>query len=244
MKYRVLAAGGQKFSNPGFEKLRPAADRLHRLTSSPPRRRELSILADKESGAAHGRAGAALALLRWAQATGEVRFRTAGEVLIRKDLEVQEAIRRNPPPKDDGMHPSGPLKWCRGTVGIAMVALAADPPVLDPINSQWVRNIAREIALTDTYGDLSLCHGALGRLEFLSLARRRGLLDDRSKAVAGWRRALLGQIVDGHRAGDAMHRMECAGLMLGWAGTGFALLRGALGDNVPSVLVLDDPQVR
>jgi hypothetical protein len=65
------------------------------------------------------------------------------------------------------------------------------------------------------------------------------------KAVAGRRHALLDELVAGECAGGgAMHGIERPSLMLGWAGIGYALLRAALGDRVPSVLTLDDVQVR
>src|SRR5262249_2707607 len=82
-----------------LESLRPPVERLYRLTTSS--RRPLPILKESEAGLAHGRAGAGLAFLRWAEVTRETRFRAAGENLIRKDFVIVEAARRNESAKNN-----------------------------------------------------------------------------------------------------------------------------------------------
>jgi type 2 lantibiotic biosynthesis protein LanM len=226
-----------------IEALRPTVDRLLRLTSAPPRRGATAAFSDRDAGVAHGRAGAGLAFLRWAEATGETEFRAAGAALIGRDFEIKEALRRAEPAKGngkDGMEHDHALGWCRGSLGIAIAALGADPPLLDLFDRRWATNLAEEIAARGTGGPLCLCHGALGWLEFLDLARRRRC-DDRSGRVGMWRRQLLADIADGQWCRDTTHDLESPTLMLGLAGTGHALLRAAAGARVPSVLLLEGP---
>jgi type 2 lantibiotic biosynthesis protein LanM len=219
------------------ETLGPSAERLYRLAASP--RRTLPILAESETGLAHGRAGAALALLRWAETIGEARFRTAGKDLLRTDFAVMESARRNPSAQAAADHPADDLGWCRGSLGIAMAALAAHPPVTGLFDAAWIESVAREMAHSRPSA-LCLCHGALGRLEFISFAGRRLFGDDCMDELDAWRAALLGEIVGGHWVADWAHALESPGFMLGLAGTGYSLLRQAFGDRVPSVLLLED----
>jgi type 2 lantibiotic biosynthesis protein LanM len=226
-----------------IEALRPAVDRLSRLTTSPVRRRATSTFSDSDAGVAHGRAGAGLALLRWAEATGEAQFRAAGEALLRKDFEIKEALRRDPSAtngdKDQFDHALG---WCRDSLGIGMVGLGANPPLLDLLEAGWAANITDEILTRGTEGPLCPCHGSLAWLEFLSVARQRRLIQARSAEIESWRRTLLTEVVDGRWFGDSKHALESPGLMLGLAGTGHALLRVALGARVPSFLMLEAPE--
>jgi type 2 lantibiotic biosynthesis protein LanM len=223
------------------ENLRSAVERLYRLTTSPPR--PLPILAENETGLAHGRAGAALALFRWAETTGEARFRTAGEDLVRKDFAIMEASRRNASATNAAEHPADYLGWCRGGVGIAMAALATHPPVIGLFDATWAKGLAQEMARSRPSRPLCLCHGALGRLEFLSFAGRRLFGDDHMKELEAWRAALLGEIVGGHWVADWAHALESPGFMLGLAGTGYSLLRQAASHRVPSVLLLEDAAI-
>ena len=93
-----------------IESLRPAADQLYRLANSRSRRDSLAAFPEGETGVSHGRAGAGFALLRWAEATGETKFRVAGEGLLRRDIKINEAARKN------ATHNS--ISWCRGGLGI------------------------------------------------------------------------------------------------------------------------------
>ena len=220
------------------DNLRPAAERFYRLTTSP--RRALPILKESETGLAHGRAGAALAFLRWAETTGEARFRTAGEDLLRKDFAIMEAARGDPSAKNAADHPADALGWCRGALGIAMAALGTRSPVTDLFDAAWFAGVAQDMARTRPSRPLCLCHGALGWLEFLSFADRRCLGDDHMKEFEAWRNALLSEIVGGRWVADWAHALESPSLMLGLAGTGYSLLREAAGHRVPSVLLLED----
>jgi len=87
----------------------------------------------------------------------------------------------------------------------------------------------------------SLCHGALGNLDFLLQAGR--LLGDRDIAVSasGMTRAVLDDIAShGWKCGLPLSA-ESPGLMTGLAGIGYGLLRIADPSRIPSVLLLDPP---
>jgi len=224
------------------EMLRPAVERLDRLTAAAPRHRTPSVLAESQTGLAHGRAGPGLALLRWAESTGEAHFKAAGEVLIAKDLAIMETARRN------STNPTAirgdPVGWCRGSLGIAIAALAARPPVANLFDVSWAKGVAKEMVCSRPSRPLCLCHGALGRLEFLSFTGRRLMRKvDPDNQLQAWRAALLGEIVGGRWVADFVHALETPTLMTGLAGTGYALLRQAVGERVPSVLVLANAEV-
>jgi lantibiotic modifying enzyme len=87
---------------------------------------------------------------------------------------------------------------------------------------------------------LCLCHGALGRLEFLSFADQRLWRDDQREQLEAWRRSLLGEIIRGRWVADVAHSLENPGLMLGLAGTGYSLLRQVPGSRIASALMLEE----
>jgi type 2 lantibiotic biosynthesis protein LanM len=217
-----------------IERLLPVVERLYRLTTSGRRSRSFS---DSNAGLAHGRAGVALAFLRWAEATGDIRFRTAAQPLIQKDLEII-----NSSPRNAIDHPN-PLGWCRGSPGIAMAALSADDSVTDLFDTAWKTRVIREIALAPPSRALCLCHGTLGQLEFFRCVSSELQCDDQTSEIESWQRALLSRIVAGYWVANTAHTLELPGLMLGLAGTGYSLLREALGKGIPSVLALEAPAV-
>jgi lantibiotic modifying enzyme len=100
------------------------------------------------------------------------------------------------------------------------------------------RRIANDIISAGTDGPLCLCHGALGYMDFLAAAAKRGVLDDLG-AAAAWRSRLLARLMDGDWVADSSHRLETPGLMLGLAGTGYSLLRTSQPQRMSSVLTLD-----
>jgi lantibiotic modifying enzyme len=216
-----------------IERLFPAVEKLYRLTTSG--RGSRSILSDSNAGLAHGRAGVALAFLRWAEATGDFRFKTVAEALIQKDFEIIKTS-----PRNTIDHPN-PLGWCHGSLGVAMAALGAHEPVTDLLDIAWKKRVIQEIVRTPPSHALCLCHGAIGQFEFLQLSQLH--CEDQTIEAESWRRVLLGRIMGGHWVANAGHTLESPGLMLGLAGTGYSLLREALGKKIPSVLALEAPAV-
>jgi type 2 lantibiotic biosynthesis protein LanM len=219
-----------------IESLRPAAERLYREAMTSTRRRRK--LSGDDAGLMHGRAGVGLSFVRWAEATGDDRFNTAAASLVRRDFEASEAARGKTLVKGSAIHSRDPLRFCRGSLGTALIALTSQPPLRDMIDSYWIEAAAREMARYGANGALCLCHGALSQLEILSFANYWDSSDDRE--VKSWRNALLNRIVGGDWVADTVHAFECPGLMTGLAGTGYSLLRMAVGSEIPSVLVLAD----
>jgi type 2 lantibiotic biosynthesis protein LanM len=221
------------------ESLRPSVERLWRLLGPRPIK-STARLPENHAGLSHGEAGAGFALLRWAEATGEAHYRAAGEGLVRKDFAKREFLRRSSSLVENANSLIDPLGWCKGSLGIAMAALGAAPSMMDLFEENWPKEITEAIVNDRTTGCLCLCHGVLGRLEFLTLAAQRRIIDEQAKEIEDWRRNLLCEMAGGRWFADATHTLESPGLMLGLAGTGYSLLRAAFGDRIPSVLVLED----
>jgi hypothetical protein len=75
-------------------------------------------------------------------------------------------------------------------------------------------------------------------MEFLATMGERGMLQNR-KAADEWRRLLLARLLSGDWVADEAHSLESPGLMLGLAGTGYALLRANYPQQIPSVLTVE-----
>jgi lantibiotic modifying enzyme len=120
-----------------------------------------------------------------------------------------------------------------------MAALAACPPMVDLF--EIAAKVMRDMPCAPPSRSLCLCHGALGRLEFLQFARDRLRCDGQVTEIEAFQGAILGRIIDGYWVADTAHTLECPSLMVGLAGTGHALLRAALGNRIPSVLALEGP---
>jgi lantibiotic modifying enzyme len=183
---------------------------------------------------AHGRAGVAIALSRWAAAAREPTGCEIAAELIRFDVDAIDT-------RTDGRAPSRGnnathLGWCRGSLGVALAALQSEPGRFG-LRKAWFRRIADDIIAGGVEGPLCLCHGVLGQLEFLTAMAERGMLQDHL-AAAAWRRAVLGRIIGDDWVSDTGHRLESPGMMLGLAGTGYSLLRFSRPHSIPSILTL------
>ncbi|HSO37604.1 MAG TPA: type 2 lanthipeptide synthetase LanM family protein, partial [Labilithrix sp.] len=133
--------------------------------------------------------------------------------------------------------------WCHGAPGVGF----ARAGLLD-LGVENGGALARDLAVaamtTEREGfglNHSLCHGDLGNVELLAVAAR-ALGDDALDAAY---RSRLAQIADsvermGWSCGVPLG-VESPGLFTGIAGIGYAWLRAALPDEVPSLLLLDAP---
>jgi type 2 lantibiotic biosynthesis protein LanM len=226
-----------------IRRLRPLAHKLGQLAISPRKRAESLLPMKADAGLAHGRAGIAFALLRWAEATGDDSFRAIPTELIRFDLESIDAMRLEPPElKQAHEQNASHIGWCRGWLGAALSTLQikSSPESIKPNRARYQR-IADEIISYGVERPLCLCHGALGHMEFLATATERGALHNIEPADE-WRRLLLARLLSGEWIADEAHSLESPGLMLGLAGTGYALLRARYPQRIPSVLTLEPPQ--
>lgn len=215
--------------------LAPLAKKLRRLTATAPKRGKVKLPAQADAGVAHGRGGIGFALSRWARASGDNSYDEIAGRLIRFDMEAIDNVEPQASAHEQAQgHDEPRLGWCRGVLGIALMALQPRTVQFD-LSTAWFEDIADDIIANGADGPLCLCHGALGRLEFLAAMAERGMLRD-PQAAAAWRWQLLARLVSGDWVADNGHRLESPGLMLGLAGTGYSLLRAARPQSIPSVL--------
>ncbi|RCG22422.1 type 2 lantipeptide synthetase LanM [Sphaerisporangium album] len=239
---------------------------VHELTGSPAARRTAMACADRllehpatatlPPGFAEGAAGVGWALLRFAASGADGRPAEHERLAAheRPAEHCRPAGHHRPAERDRFAEYGRELlvraassvpaasSWCRGAPGVAL-ALAGTPAVLtDPAIAATIDRITAGIARGGPLADQSLCHGESGRLELLTVAARLG----RPPAVAARLRqgnALLAALeTSGPRCGDA--DVAGPGLLHGLAGIGYALLRLAAPDLVPSVPLLQAPDRR
>jgi len=205
-------------------------------------------------GFSHGAGGIGWALLELHQATGETRFREAGEAAFRYERHWFDAAHGNWPdlrdPEAAGLSTASEAAsfmtaWCHGAAGIGLSRLRA----WQLSGDEETRKEA-EVAVATTLENLrggtemsqtndSLCHGRggncdtliygagiLGRPEWLRRAEEIGLQEIESCAAQRipWPCGTYGGV-------------EVPGLMLGLAGIGYFYLRLADPAATPTVLI-------
>ncbi|MFI1187520.1 type 2 lanthipeptide synthetase LanM family protein [Streptomyces californicus] len=174
-------------------------------------------------GFADGAAGIGWALLRFAGAGGDARFRDAGLHALRRATA--------PTPAAEAVH--GPA-WCEGASGVAL-AIADSPYALkDPALSGWLADRVHEAAGLDPLADDSLCHGESGLLELLG---HRALPAARS----AWIRRAGALLASADRADPRCGtpgRVPHPGLLTGLSGIGHGLLRAGFPERIGSALLL------
>jgi type 2 lantibiotic biosynthesis protein LanM len=199
------------------------------------------------AGLSHGAAGIALALLRLSAVCGDERFRAAalaGIAYERSLFSPREGSWRDLREGADEQH--GALRsvsaWCHGAAGIGLARIAGLPQldaaaVRDEIATAFRATL--DDPMTPLRDNHSLCHGALGNLEFLRAAA--AVLGDaaaREQASRLTGEALRSVQEDGWLYG-ATPGSEPLGLMVGLAGIGYGLLRLAAPGKVANVLTLE-----
>jgi len=189
------------------------------------------------TGFAHGMSGAAVAFQRGARSFPEAGYDTAAKIAM--DAERQRGYG-----DDRGWH-DGLLDgdalvqrtkregWCRGAAGIGLARVIEPGLAEEGTGSGAEIELAARLTRERAIGtDHSLCHGALGALEFLDRVSDGGEVTGR----------LLGGIVrTGRWIPGLPPQVPDPGLMSGLAGIGYGLLRRAAPDRVPSVLTLELP---
>lgn len=207
------------------------------------------------AGISHGNAGIALSLLRLATVTGDERFRQAARQAMEYERSLFCEEKHNWPDlrevrtladiahKQDLRYM---IAWCHGAPGIGLARLAS----LQHDDDAAIRLEIDEVVqcvLEQGFGrNHSLCHGDMGNLEVLLLATQ--FLPDYARTkidplFGPLQTALLESMHTQGWLSGIPRPMETPGLMLGLAGTGYALLRLFNAARVPSLLVLAPPQV-
>ncbi|HSK80119.1 MAG TPA: type 2 lanthipeptide synthetase LanM family protein, partial [Thermoanaerobaculia bacterium] len=201
------------------------------------------------AGLSHGAAGIALALLRLSSLCGDDRFRDAALAGLAWERSVYSPERRNWPDlrsgaEDLAAHGDGGhfmCAWCHGAAGIGH-ARAAGLPCLDDAAVRAEIDAATLTTLHEPLRDNhSLCHGALGNLDFLLAAAEA--TGDASLRERVYR--LAGNVLQSIRDDGWLYGLtpgsEPLGLMVGLAGIGYGLLRLAAPERIPSPLTLEPP---
>ncbi|MEX2286285.1 MAG: type 2 lanthipeptide synthetase LanM family protein, partial [Planctomycetaceae bacterium] len=204
------------------------------------------------TGFSHGAAGISWGLAKLATQTGEERFRQAALEGIAYERSLFLAEEGNwpdlRPDEDSAVESSAPspscmTAWCHGAPGIGLARLGCLPHLDDPMLHSEIK-VALGTTLRSGFGrNHSLCHGDLGNLELLLCAAREypnsPWPDHVNRLAAG----ILNSIErDGWRCPSPLG-VESPGLMTGYTGIGYALLRLAEPDKVTSVLTLAPPYV-
>jgi type 2 lantibiotic biosynthesis protein LanM len=207
------------------------------------------------TGFAHGNAGIALNLLRLSAVSGEERFRQTAFAAMEYERSLFSLERRNWPDlrkefrssvtngeKTDQLEDNSYMvAWCHGAPGIGLARLAS----LKYVNDETLRaEIDAALLTTLAHGfglNHCLCHGDMGNLEFVLSATRRLALSQYEEQVQGLTSALVDSIERQGCVTGVPMGVETPGLMIGIAGTGYALLRLASPERVPPVLLLAPP---
>jgi type 2 lantibiotic biosynthesis protein LanM len=198
-------------------------------------------------GFGHGTSGVALALLKLGNVTGLSKYTNTARAALEfeRSLFVQSqqnwqdqrpAFRKKA--INEGSTEAFMTAWCHGAVGIGLSRTRF--PELDDearveLNAAVIASSKEQV--TD---DHCVCHGAFGCLELLFEAS----LVDASYApkLADAREKVWASLVDGIRSGLAFPS-ETLGFMSGITGIGYSWLRFTTLEPLPSVLLLDAPNL-
>lgn len=186
-------------------------------------------------GFAHGAGGIAWALVRLGAATGDDRFVAAGLAGFAYERAQYRADWRNWPDFRPVSLTGAPHmhSWCHGAPGIGL-ARADVAALTDDAAIAADLELAVASTLAEGFGrSHSLCHGDLGNLELLLVARHENV----GAVGAG----VLASIAELGPLCGTPGRTETPGLMAGLAGVGYGLLRLHAPDAVPSLLLMRPP---
>jgi type 2 lantibiotic biosynthesis protein LanM len=202
------------------------------------------------AGLSHGAAGIAWALLMLSELTGCAVFRQTALAALEYERSLFDHAKGNwPDLRELGGQSGGGqdrfmTAWCHGAPGIGLTRIS----ILNYVNNARIHEeIDAALASTIAFGfdgNHSLCHGALGNLEFVyqaSIILRDPELEHHVRRATA--RIVARIEKDGWLCGVPL-AVETPGLMTGLAGIGYGLLRLAAPDIVPSVLMLEPPRLR
>ncbi len=207
------------------------------------------------TGFAHGNAGIALSLLRLFAVSGEERFRQTALAAMEYERSLFSLERRNWPDlrsafsssatsnQQTGQQESNSymVAWCHGAAGIGLARLASLEYIDDAALHAEI-DAALQTSLAHGFGlNHCLCHGDMGNLEFVLSATRLLSLHQYDEQVQRLTSMLLDSIERHGWVTGVPLGVETPGLMIGIAGIGYALLRLACAERIPSILLLAPP---
>lgn len=202
------------------------------------------------AGMSHGNAGIALNLFRLFRVSGETRFRAAALAALEYERQLFSPEKQNWPDlreesadkQREGAEQTYMTAWCHGASGLGLARLGSLPYQDDPAIRAEIAAAVRTTLESGFGTNHSLCHGDIGNLDFLLSAIQK-LPDLYSRQKLELIQTSLLESMEGQNwvSGVPMG-IEAPGLMLGLAGTGYALLRQAEPERVPSILLLEPPE--
>ncbi|HEY1348250.1 MAG TPA: type 2 lanthipeptide synthetase LanM family protein [Ktedonobacteraceae bacterium] len=189
-------------------------------------------------GMAHGNAGIALNLLRLAAVSQQTRFHQAA--LAAMDYERSLFLPEQNNRADLHTRPSM-VAWCHGAAGIGLARLGSLRYHDDKATREEIK-AAIQATRTRGFGSShALCHGDMGNLETLLVASHLWPAQYPGQELARLQAALLQSMQTRGWRSCVPQGVETPGLMYGLAGTGYALLRLAWPQRMPSLLLLAPP---
>ena len=200
------------------------------------------------AGFSHGTAGMALALARLHAACGDPSFLDVGWKAIQYERTVYDAEQRNWP----AFLPQGRKRfintWCHGAPGVALGRLGCLNLFPEEQRSSMLQELQIALDTTVATGITQidhLCCGNLGRIDILFTAGRQ-LQDQRLKEIAMAGATLVLQRAKDNRAFSLAtdpQRNACfqPGFFRGISGVGYALLRFAEPEHIPSAMLWEVP---
>ena len=148
--------------------------------------------------------------------------------------------------KDDGnvadkAVPPYMVAWCHGAPGIGLARLGS-LSVLHDTEIDAEIDTALQTTIKQGFGrNHSLCHGDMGNLDILLTATQLLAKPRYKEILPRIASALLDNIETQSWISGVPQGVETPGLMVGLAGIGYALLRLAAPERMPSVLLLAPP---
>jgi type 2 lantibiotic biosynthesis protein LanM len=192
-------------------------------------------------GFSHGFAGVATALHRLGRSVGEDRY-------IRESL---EALDRERSLLRDGQWTDShqidgrcQVSWCHGAPGIALGRLGMRRGTYSLDLGRDISAALEEICNHFWIPSHCLCHGTLGNLEPLLVARGDPDFETYSSQLQGLFEQVLEALVSDGWNSLLPNQTLGLGLMTGLSGVGYSLLRFHNSIGIPSVLTLDGPATK
>jgi type 2 lantibiotic biosynthesis protein LanM len=199
-------------------------------------------------GFSHGTAGMAYALTELSRKISSEQCFALAFDAMQYERSLFDAERGSWPDLRNGRHAnsapdtlaqSDPVAWCHGAPGIGLSRLK----MLWCFHDSQIQNeIETAVSSTIAWGlgdNHSLCHGALGNLEFLHQAAECLERSDLTTYANDMKLNILESIAtEGWKCGPPLST-DTPGLMTGLAGIGYELLRLTEPNRVPSVLLLE-----
>ncbi|MFL6195478.1 MAG: type 2 lanthipeptide synthetase LanM family protein [Thermoanaerobaculia bacterium] len=202
-----------------------------------------------QTGISHGVGGIALALTRLGAVSMDRRFLDAGLAGFAGERErfwddldrlLRAAAGEKPPPES-----TVAVAWCYGAPGVGLTRLlglshARDEAERAALEWEVVQAVRRTLDRGPGQNHC-LCHGDLGNLDFLIQAHEQFPDARLAEDIDGFLAKVLASLDrDGWLCGTR-GSIDSPGLMNGFAGIGYGLLRLAEPGRVPSVLTLGGP---